>query len=307
MDSSSDEHQPMQVFIYLADVNRGLQFLQLGMAIIIMSSSGTLGRYIDLPASMTIWIRCVIGALALLLVLLAAGIEWRFKSKGNKTLIWSSIFLGVHWVTYFYSLQLSTVALGMLSLFTYPVITVLLEPLILKVKFQKMSVFLGCFAFVGIAFLIPELSLENEHSLGIAVGVVSAFFYSIRNILLKKQVADQSGITIMFHQLVINSVLLIPFLFLIELPTMDVVIGQWKPLLLLALFTTAAGHTLLVLSFRYFSISTASVLTSLVPLVGIFLGFLFLSEVPGGKTYIGGGMILLTVIVESVLSARRGG
>ncbi len=86
----------------------------------------------------------------------------------------------------------------MLSLFTYPVITAFLEPVMLKIPFQKSSLALGILAFVGVALLAPELSFENEHTLGIAIGVFLPFCYSIRNILMKKRVAQQSGITLMF-------------------------------------------------------------------------------------------------------------
>ena len=61
-----------------------------------------------------------------------------------------------HWVTYFYALQWSNVAIGMLSLFTYPVITALLEPLILKTKFQKHHLILGFIVLIGVYFLAPD-------------------------------------------------------------------------------------------------------------------------------------------------------
>lgn len=113
-------------------------FLSLGLAITIMSTSGTLGRYIQLPPPSIIWIRCVIGAIALFLVMQIWSINFKIPGRKNfYTLALGGILLGGHWVTYFYALQLSTVAIGMLSLFTYPVITALLEPLILKTSFQK--------------------------------------------------------------------------------------------------------------------------------------------------------------------------
>jgi drug/metabolite transporter (DMT)-like permease len=40
------------------------------------------------------------------------------------------LLMCVHWVTYFHAMQVSTVAIGMIALYTYPVMSVLLEPLI---------------------------------------------------------------------------------------------------------------------------------------------------------------------------------
>ena len=42
--------------------------------------------------------------------------------------------MGGHWITYFYALKFSNVAIGMLSLYTFPVMTALLEPFFIKVK-----------------------------------------------------------------------------------------------------------------------------------------------------------------------------
>ena len=45
--------------------------------------------------------------------------------------------MGTHWIIYFISLKLSNVAIGMLSVFTYPVITAFLEPILLGNKFKS--------------------------------------------------------------------------------------------------------------------------------------------------------------------------
>lgn len=276
--------------------------LQLGLAIFIMSSSGTLGRYIELPPPVTIWMRCIIGAVALFIVLKVGKFDLRIGNPKNFWLLFgSSLLLAGHWVSYFYSLKLSTVAIGMLSLFTYPVITAFLEPVMLKIPFQKSSLALGILAFVGVALLAPELSFENEHTLGIAIGVFSALCYSIRNILMKKRVAQQSGITLMFYQLLFISLSLWPVLFGFEFEPAQLS-TDWEALLILGLFTTATGHTLLVLSFKHFTVSTVSVISALTPLLGILLGFLVLNEIPAGRTYIGGSLIFLTVVTESLKS-----
>lgn len=287
-------------------MNQGSQFLQLGLAILIMSSSGTLGRYIDLPVPVIIWIRCAIGSVALYLVLRFGGFGMRIgRGKSFWLLFTSSIFLAIHWISYFYALKLSSVAVGMLSLFTYPVITSLLEPLMLKVKFEKSSLILGLIAFAGVAMLAPEFSVKNDFTLGIIIGIFSAVTYSIRNILLKKQISDQSGVTLMFYQLLIITALFWPVFFFFDFEKGQLISASWQPLLILGLFTTAAGHTLFVLSFRYFSISTVSIISALTPLLGTIIGFVVLSEVPADRTYIGGLLILVTVIIASARTVSK--
>ena len=289
-------------------MNKNLQHVtQLGLAILIMSSSGTLGSFISLSPPFTIWIRCFIGAMALWLFL-----KWTKQptfigwGKDFQLLAVSSIFLGLHWVSYFYALSLSGVAVGMLSLFTYPVITSLLEPMILNSKFRIWDVALAFVAFLGIFFLIPEYNLENSTTIGAVIGMFSAFFYSIRNILLKKNISDHSGSTLMYYQLLIVTIVLSPIIFIIDFSqTISILSSEWHAVLILGLFTTTIGHTLFVMSFKHFTITAVSIISNLTPLFGIVLGYLFLNEVPNEKVLIGGGIIMFSVMAESIRTILR--
>lgn len=201
----------------------------------------------------------------------------------------------VHWVTYFFSLKLSSVAIGMLSIYTYPVITTFLEPLILKTRFSKMHLALAVLVLCGIYFLVPEFSFENDQTLAVGFGVTSALFYSLRNILMKQEVEKYNGSVLMMYQMGIISILLLPVLFFFDLSAVP---SQWLPLLGLAIVTTCIGHTLLLTSFRNFSVTTASLISSAQPVYGILLGLIFLGEYPALKTIIGGILIVCAVLVE---------
>lgn len=204
--------------------------------------------------------------------------------------------MAAHWVTYFYALQLSNVAIGMLSIFTYPVMTALLEPILLKTKFQASQLLLAGIVLVGIFFLVPELDLSNNITQGVLMGLLSALVYSIRNIILKTKVADFNGSIIMFYQMVVTLVLLAPVLLLYSSVEVPRFLGQ---IVILGLVTTAIGHTLFLQSFKHFSVSTASIMSSIQPIYGILLGMIFLKEFPNGQSLIGGTLILLTVVIES--------
>jgi len=276
--------------------------IQFNLAMLLMSTSGTLGRMINLAPPVTIWLRCVLGALALFVFLLIFKVSRRIKRTHIKVIFLSSVLLGIHWISYFYSLKYSNVAVAMLSLFTYPVITTLLEPFILKTKFLFSNLILALIVLIGIFFLVPEFNLENKFTIGILIGLFSAVFYSLRNLLLKKNIHQYSGMTLMFYQLLINSFLLLPVIFIFK---DQPIISQLPPLVVLAVVTTAAGHTMFVMSFKKFSITAVSIMSSLQPLLGILIAFIFLQEIPSHRTFWGGGLILITVIVESIRATRR--
>ncbi|GAA4320608.1 DMT family transporter [Pontixanthobacter gangjinensis] len=277
--------------------------LQLNFAVFLISTSGALGRYITLDPVVTIFYRCLLAVIVFYLYCRWKRISLKVENKRDLLkMILGGILMGGHWVTYFYSLKFSSVAIALLSLFTYPVITAFLEPILFSVKFNKIHIGLGLLVLAGIYFLSPEFDLENDYFLAVIFGITSAFFYSFRNLLMKREVERYNGTALMFYQILVVAIFLIPSIFYSEF---KLVLAQWKPLLLLAVLTTCIGHTLFLKSFRNFSISTASIMSSIQPVYGIMIGAIFLGEIPAMKTVIGGTLIISAVIIESLLAVRK--
>ncbi|QLE02391.1 EamA family transporter [Galbibacter sp. BG1] len=271
--------------------------LELNLAVLLISTSGVLGRYIDLPPAQIIFLRSILGAVFIYIFCRYKKFNFKIKSKKDLTVILlCGAFFGIHWVTYFYALKLSSVAIGMLSIYTYPVITSFLEPIILKRSFQKAHLALGVLVLTGVYFLVPEVSFENQHFIAVLFGVTSAFFYAIRNILMKPKVENYNGSVLMFYQLLVIMVLLSPVLLNTDLVAVK---SQFLPIIFLALVTTSIGHSLLLMSFKHFSATTASIMSSVQPIYGILMGMLFLGEFPAWHTVIGGALILSAVFIES--------
>lgn len=277
--------------------------LELNFAVILISTSGTFGRYIALSPFLIILFRALLAGGILYLFCRFRNFRLKIANKKDALkVILGGCLMCIHWVTYFFSLKLSSVAIGMLSIYTYPVITTFLEPIILKTRFSKMHLGLAVLVLCGIYFLVPEFSFENEQTVAVAFGVTSAFFYSLRNILMKQEVEKYNGSVLMMYQMLIIGILLLPVLFFFDLSEVP---SQLLPLFFLALVTTSMGHTLLLRSFRNFSVTTASLISSAQPVYGILLGLLILGEYPALNTLIGGALIICAVLVEISRSMRR--
>ncbi len=266
-----------------------------------VSTSGALGRYIDLPIPVTIALRALLALIFLLLYCKLKGISLRVEKRHILPVVTSGLLMGVHWLSYFYALKLSNVAIGMISLFTYPILTAFLEPWLLKTKLQKVHLVLGLMVLIGIYFLVPNFDLKNNGTLAVVVGIFSALAYALRNIVLKTKVSDYNGSMLMSYQMGVVVVFLFPFIF-----TADIVeiTSQWEAVVALAFLTTAVGHTMFLNSFKHFSITTVSILSSIQPIFGISIGAIFLSEIPSQNTIIGGVLILGSVIFESIRTSR---
>jgi drug/metabolite transporter (DMT)-like permease len=280
-----------------------IHLFELSLATLFISTSGALGRFIDMPTPVIIWWRSALALGFLYVFCRYKKISLKLNLKKDSfTFIISALFLGGHWISYFYALKLSNVAIGMLSLYTFPVITALLEPLFIKVKFDPIHLALGFLVLLGIYILAPEFNLEDSYVKGILLGLLSAVFYALRILILKQHVIHYNGIMLMFYQLLILTIVLSPVLYVMDTSGIHT---QFPYVLILALVTTAIGHTMFVRSLKYFSASSASIISSLLPIYGILIAYIFLKEIPSWSTVFGGLLIFSTVIFEGLRSKKK--
>ncbi|WP_299678164.1 DMT family transporter [uncultured Tenacibaculum sp.] len=277
--------------------------LGLLLATFFISTSGVLGRYIAMPSEVIIFFRAAFAMVILFVFLQIKKEPLSLKSKSHfLPFLIAGVFMGIHWITYFYALKLSNVAVGMLSLYTFPVLIAFLEPVFLKVKFNPIYIVLGVLVLLGLYILSPDFTFENTTVQGMIFGVISALCYAIRILILKRYVSQYNGVVLMFYQTVIISVCLFPTLFFMDISGVQ---SQLPYLLLLAFLTTAIGHSLMVYSLQFFTASTTSIISSVQPIFGIILAFIFLHEIPNMNTLIGGSLILATVVIESIRSKKK--
>tara|TARA_B100000809_G_scaffold138551_1_gene136146 strand:+ start:4482 stop:5342 length:861 start_codon:yes stop_codon:yes gene_type:complete len=277
--------------------------LELNASIVLISSAGVLVRYIELdPVLIAFW-RGILAVIILGVFVYFKKHSFKIKDKKDRRrLLLSSVLFGGHWITYFYALQVSSVAVGMLSMFTFPAITTLLEPIYFKTKFNKRHLILALVVLLGLYIMLPEINFSNGTTKGIITGVFSALLYAIRNLTMKSNSEKYESSVLMFYQFLFIALVFSPFLMTNNTSN---TFSFFPYILLLGIFTTAIGHTLFVNCFKNFNISTASIIASSQPVFGILLGVLFLNEMPNLFTIIGGALILSTVFIESISSKKE--
>jgi len=281
-------------------INRHL--IELNLGVLFLSTSGVFGRLISLAPEMTIFLRSFLSILFLGTFIKIAGYSTKFHSKSDfKIIVLGGILMGVHWVTYFYSLKLSNIAVAILTLHTFPAMTAILEPLILKTKFKLYHLLLTVLVIIGVWIILPSTDLNNNIVLASIFGLVSALTYALRNIFTRKVMPNYNGSVMMFYQVVIMSVLLSPYLFLRSTEGIET---DWPYVILLVIVTTVLGHTLLVHSLKNFSAVTVSLISSVIPVIAILWGVWLLNEIPTTRTMIGGSLILISFLVESYFANR---
>lgn len=269
-----------------------------------ISSSGVFGSKLDMYPPVGIWSRSLLGCILLGVYCKFKGFSFQLKKGKSTNIVFiSGVLMTLHWVAYFFALVYTNVAISMLAIFTYPVITTLLEPLFFDVKLKARSILLSLIIIVGIFYLLPNFDISSGDTIGLLFGLSSAIFYSFRNLLLKAEIESYNGSVLMWYQTVIAVVILIPSFFFSQ-PSLEVVLHDLPYLFGLGLITTALGHTIFLNSFNHFKISTASIMSGMQPVYGIILAMIFLNEIPSTRTILGGLIIMLCVVFESLASIK---
>lgn len=280
--------------------NHTKHFILLNLATASIATSGFLGKIAStsLPVEVVIFWRGIVAAFILFLFITIKKQTFKLHSRKDLRLFLTSgiLFCG-HLYFYFLAIQFSNVAIAVLAMFTFPIMTSLIEPFWFKKKLSLITVISAISIFIGMCFIIPEFSLNNT-TWAVLSGLVSALCYTIRNLLSTTFVAKYPSNVVLLYQISTCAILLlIPAIYSENILNLTPTTGG--SILLLALVSTAIGHNLFVNSFRYFSTSTASIITSLQPVVAIFYAYIFLNEIPNSGVYIGGAIIVLAVVVEN--------
>ena len=144
---------------------------------------------------------------------------------------------------------------------------------------------------------------SNAALQGALWGLVSAFFFSIRNILQKYRYAHIPSGTLMFHQVVIVALSL---LFFIDFPKVaNLTLNNWALIIALGLLCSAGAHTLLALSLKGLPAKSVALISCLQPVIGSSLAWIILQESISLPVFIGGSVVISVAAFESYWQARK--
>ena len=151
------------------------------------------------------------------------------------------VLMCVHWVLFFHAMQVSTVAIGMIALYTYPVMSVLVEPLWQGQRPKRTDVCCGLLVLAGVCLLVPDISLRTGAVVGVMWGLVSAAAFTLRNLVQRHYLIAYRGDTAMFYQCLIAGLVAWPF---VQHSSASLSLGVWLQFGLLALVFTAVPHSI---------------------------------------------------------------
>ncbi len=281
---------------------RAESLLEIHGAVVLFGLAGLFGKWLVLSPLIIVLGRVVFAALVLGLILLLTRSSIRVGRPADRLLFLGlGVLLAVHWTVFFLSVQVSTVAVGLLSYSSFPVFTAFLEPAFFRKRLDSYNVFFAGVCLLGVFLIVPRFSWTDAVFRGVLYGLAAGLTFAVLSILNRLLTARHDSVKIAFWQDSIAALALLPFLFILR----PVLTGKDLGLLLfLGVVCTAGAHTLFIDGMRRQTAQTASILSSLEPVYGIALAYLFLREIPAPRTLFGGIVILAAVIVISLRALK---
>ncbi|GEA07199.1 membrane protein [Alteromonas sp. KUL42] len=276
--------------------------VSLHFTIMLLGGTALFSRVVPLSASDITLMRSIFACVALFAFLKIAKHKITLNCKKDYGVaVGLGLLMALHWVTYFAAMQYAGVSVGMIALFTFPVITVLIEPFFERVRLVWQDIVSTLTVIVGVYLIVPENTLENDVTLGVLIGIASAILYSFRNLFHRKHFKHYSGAQAMAWQTLIIAIVMLP---VGSGNILNASTNSWLMLLLLGTVFTALPHALIAASLRHLRAKTFSLIACMQPLYGVFLAIVLLNEKPGWTTLLG-GILITSASVYETLNAHK--
>lgn len=275
--------------------------VQLHISIFLFGLVGLFGKFFTIPAPTIVFGRTVLASGVLLLALMYRdGRKSTDQITNALGLIPSGALLALHWFTFFYSIQISSVATGLLAVATFPIFVALLEPLSSRRRPQAFDLASAAVVFAGLTLVVPEYDFRNRFFQGLLWGLFSAFSFTLLTLFNQRFVQKSDALVVGLFQNFWAAVCLIPW----ALPILSLDSSGWALMIFLGVFCTALAHTLFISALTEIRPQLASMAAGLEPVYGIALAALILGEFPGVRELAGGALIVGAVIVASLRRAH---
>ena len=272
--------------------------MEVHIAVLLFGLAGLFGKFVSQPALVIVLGRTIFAAVTLAILLSISKTKFRLKPKSSfHLMVLLGILLAVHWIAFFRSIQVSTVAVGLLTYSTFPMFVTFLEPCFFKERLRSMDLVTAGLVLAGLVLVIPSFDFGNRIMQGVLWGTGSGFTFAVLSLINRKLAQSYPATVIAFYQNGIAALVLLPF-FLLSPWTLT---GQDLILLLtLGVFCTALAHALFIRSLKYMKTQLAAVIAGLEPVYGIVFALVILGELPGARTMLGGVVILGAVTLGTV-------
>ena len=285
---------------------------QIHFCVLLWGFTAILGKLITLPALALVGWRMALVALALyLLKRVRRGLR-ELPARLRRRYAGIGVVVALHWLSFYGAIKLANASVAAACMGLAPVFLAVLEPWLMRTRFDKRELLLGALVVPGVALVAGGVPV-SMHA-GIAVGVVSALLVALFGALNKKYVEHAEPLTMTFVELGAGGL----FLWLVAGGWAALQGGidaaTWLPgardlgwLLVLSLACTLLPFALSLVALRNLSAFQAQLAVNLEPVYAVALAALLLGEQRelGLAFYAGVAIILGAVLAHPWLVPQK--
>jgi drug/metabolite transporter (DMT)-like permease len=276
---------------------RHIGLLAIHSAVLLFGLAGLFGKLVEAPAAVIVLGRTVFAALSLGLILSLQGrVPLPKRLKEWCVFVLLGALLAAHWTAFFHSIQVSTVAVALVTFSSFPLFVTLLEPYFFKETLRVFDLFTAILIVIGLILVVPAFSLDHHITQGAIWGLFAGFSFAVLSLLNRTLAQDYPPIVVAWYQNLFAALFLLPLAAgrTVALTATDVAL-----LIALGVFCTALAHALFIAGLKSIKAQLASIITALEAVYGVVFALLLLGEVPQTRTLLGGGVILVTTVLAT--------
>ncbi len=252
----------------------------------------------DVPSIQLVGARVTFGALALIGVAVALR-RFEVPKIRRGRLVLSGVLLTLHWITFFESIKLTTVAVALAVLYLGPIGAAILSGPILGERVDRRLWWALGVAAAGTLLVVQPWAGDGATGRGLVMAGLSAGFLTALMIVGKPVAQDLGGLTMAIGELIIATILLAPATFNALTEHGDQIVNF---LILGAVFTGFAGFAYWE-TMRHLPVAMTSVVMYIEPASAVVWAAIFLGESPNLLAWAG---VLLVVAGGVVAATARG-
>ncbi|MGV3705123.1 MAG: DMT family transporter [Arcticibacter sp.] len=254
--------------------SRNRNLLILHGTVLVWGFTGILGSLISIPSVPLVWYRVLIAFITLYVYFKATKTSLALPREALIKLFLTGALVGGHWILFFQSIKSSTISVGLVCLSSLTLFTAILEPLIGRKKISGLEILTGVFIICGIVMIFK---FESQYTLGISLGLGSAFLASLFSIINSRQVQKHPASLISFYEMIGAFIWLSIYMFATGGfdSGLKLVASDFIYLMLLGTVCTSLAYVAGVSVMRELSAFRVALITNLEPVYGIVLAFIF--------------------------------
>lgn len=280
------------------------EFLLLHGIIFLWGFTGIIGKLLHQESFIIVWYRVFIASLGLLAYLWFTKSSFSVKRTHILPVVLVGIVVALHWITFYYAIQISTASLGILCLATTTVHVVWLEPLIMKTAFQWKKLFFSLMVVAGVAFIARDF--KGDVLLATGIGLLSALLAGIFSVSNAKLSQTIPAPILSFYELTTGWVGISLYLLITQVPAKMFYLS-WSDLwwlLFLGLVCTSFAFIVAINLVKKLGAYTVSLTINLEPIYTMILAVVLLNEhkILSIEFYVSAFLIIGALLLNAWLS-----